>query len=395
MRDGHVGSGGGLRCTVALLAVALLYSNLGLFLFARELVAVPPAWLVAGAVVLAIPWIPALAAAAIKGRANPMVLWAAYVVGLALLGFVIHRPNAEAAEQLFRSGLAMTFLVALLAVAGARRCHRMSRAALAVVVMAGVALNLADWLSPMAFSAVPGRAAGLYINPNISGGAIAAGAVVAVGQLPPRLRALFLVIASAGVLMTLSRGALIAWVAGVGALLAKGVVSPASALKAIAGTAATAAVAWVGLGRPSGEWVPDSAVAQAAARLERLRPEALAWVELAPEDELRVEAASAAWRMFAESPLAGAGAGATARWPLPEGPHNAYLRGAAEHGVPGLALLPLLVVAIMRSAPAGDRRGTAIALATVLAVRGLFSHTVLEEWPILVVAAVAAGGRET
>jgi O-antigen ligase len=372
----------------AVLAVALLFSNLVLFLFLRERLPVPPLVFALGTIAVALPWAPDLLAAVLRGRPHPVVAWAGFALVLALAGFVIH-PGPDAPDQLLRRGVALTFLVAMIALAGPAGGARAARVALVLAVLAGVVLNLLEVVTPLRLSAVLGRAAGLYLNPNISGGALAAGAVVALVRVPSRWRVPFLAAVTLGILATLSRGALAAWTVGVAALVVTGGLATRHALVAAAVAGAVAAGAALAVQRAESPALLD-ALAPAASRWDRLEPATLA-DHPAAADQLRTEAAAAAWALFREQPLAGAGAGATERWGLPESTHNSYLRGAAEHGVAGLLLLPLLLVALARVHPAGPGRTGAIACAAVLGAWGLFSHNLLEEWPFLVALAVAAG----
>lgn len=379
-----------VRTAGAVALVAVFFTNVALYAFTTDRLAWPPLTFALPLVLLAVPWVPGLVLREGWSSARRVAWWSAFVVGIALLGFVTRPATPLLTQHLLRRGLAVAFLLAAVALLVEPRARSAARAAIAVAVLAAVALNLYDVVRPLSFSVVLSRAAGLYLNPNISAAALAAGALVSITRVPTRWRAAFFLGTTVGILATLSRGVLLAW--GVAGLLL--VIRREVRLRQLARTVVLAALL-VALGatwwrtRP----VPPEAVdsAMITSRWSRLLPPRLQ-DELAVADAQRLEVAREAWRMFQERPLVGHGLGATVEWTLPESTHNTYLRGAAEEGVPGLLLLPLLVAALALG-PAGGEPSR-IPFAAFLAVLGFFTHNLLEEWPLLVATAVAASAPD-
>ena len=79
-------------------------------------------------------------------------------------------------------------------------------------MVAGVLLNYVDFfarhLVPMRMSLVPGRAAGLYLDANVSGYTLAFGMLASAWILPRRIRFAYCLFAGTGVFLTFSRSSI-------------------------------------------------------------------------------------------------------------------------------------------------------------------------------------------
>lgn len=95
------------------------------------------------------------------------------------------------------------------------------RLALLLVVIFSVVMNIIDFISP-AWSAVPGRAAGFYQNPNVAGLNMIMAMLASIPLLPRRLRLFFCIFVGLGVFLTFSRGAWLSWIIALGGLAAIG-----------------------------------------------------------------------------------------------------------------------------------------------------------------------------
>src|SRR5687767_13703954 len=76
---------------------------------------------------------------------------------------------------------------------------RLARKMVGGAVLFGVALNIYEWFAPMSFSPIPGRSAGLYIDPNITGEALVLGMILSVTVFDPRYRGPFILLTGIGV----------------------------------------------------------------------------------------------------------------------------------------------------------------------------------------------------
>jgi O-antigen ligase len=244
-------------------------------------------------------------------------------------------------------------------------------------------MNLLDFIQPR-FSNVPGRAAGLYVNPNVAGYALALLMLCGMDSVQARLRWLFVLVCGVGVLVTFSRSAWIMWgvslvwlgwrnrahgakwklvvitlstLAGIGVLLAlfTGELGEFLAGTPLAGYFDPNTLARMGVGGSS--LSGDSA----ATRTD------LIWYSL---------------QMAAQSPLLGHGSGYVYEWAFPVGPHDMYLRFLVEGGAFGLAFYLALLTMLWR-ATSGVQR----ILVLQLVIASFFSHNLLESPAIILVIA--------
>jgi O-antigen ligase len=294
----------------------------------------------------------------------PLAAWAVAYALLSAAWFAF-LPLTAPVTQLFVDRLrSMALLLALLLLGRPPLAQRAARVGLALVVVLSAALNVWDLLHPLAFSNVMGRSAGLFINPNGSGLAIALAVPLAVEVVPPRLRVAFLVTAAGGVALTFSRGAALCLVLALACLMWRRRVS-ALRLVGAGAVLALAASLTVGFDR----------IGSALERSDVLNSNTLNRLRFGMEDPSASErwaVAANALDLFLDSPILGAGLGATTTWDLGASAHNMHLTLAAEHGLFGLAAM-LALLAILAAASWPDPFP-----AVLFATAGLFSHNLLD-----------------
>lgn len=368
---------------LAVLAVAGLWSGLVGWLQTRGLFPAASVLLVRGLTVLALPVLlrPKILRAILR---NPLFAWTvAYLVFSALALLV--GPQSPAGVQAFRERIVTAvFLVTMLGIALVPGVHRTLGRLMVAGGLATLLFMVIDLIRPLTFSAVYGRPAGLYVNPNLTAAALTV-AIIAAAHAIGRRRELVLAALGIGVVATLSRGSIAALVLILPFLLR----SRRARLKPML----------IGLGllivtiTATGLWEQVvRTVVESPLGSERLR--AITQMDggvltNAFEDastQQRATAAALAWQYFLDHPLLGAGLGATTDWALPYSTHNIYLRHVAEHGLLGLWIYPLFVWIIARRAPRVARWPTAVAFL----VMGLVSHSVLDNWPLVIFAAWCA-----
>lgn len=251
------------------------------------------------------------------------------------------------------------------------RAARAARLAAVAVAVASSVVNVGEELGALPFAdglvRFPGRAAGLYVNPNEAGLAIVFGLAAGLPAVPRALRVPALVVCAAGTAATFSRGAVLCLAALLVVLLVSGELDlvPAAGVGVLVATA----LAWQG-GALEG-------ILGASGSLNR---DTLGRLAMTASDSGRVALAEAAWRSFLEAPWAGHGVAAVRE---ARTAHNMYLSLAVEHGVFGLVVFPGLALALALRNRAG------VPLAVVLLVAGVFNHGLLELSPSLVCLALA------
>ncbi len=261
------------------------------------------------------------------------------------------------------------------------------------VALLGVVLNIIDFFTPL-WSTVPGRAAGLYGNPTISGKVLALTMVAAIPVIPARLRLLFCAVVGVGIILTFSRGAWLLWALGVTGLsvtdyirfrykkIAAGLVAGLAGflLYALLTGTLLSHMNTVGL---DVFLTPDT--------LERMGGRGLSFEDDSASS--RAAVALRAWEAFQEAPWIGHGMGYTMEWGYIE-PHNMYVTMAANGGLLGLAIFLALLALVWRNS---DQLGKVLCL--LYAFSSLTSHNNLDQ-PVMIymlAMALALGrlGKET
>lgn len=252
------------------------------------------------------------------------------------------------------------------------------RALVLLALLAPCALLL-DFLLPGALypvdtgGAVLGRAAAMYINPNMAGEAVLLVFLLACALTPPRWRGPLLVLAGAAVLTTFSRAAILAWLLVCAILvLARTLPRSGFAMAALAvGIAVAAAGVFESYLLARSDF--DDATGNILARLDFFSSFSLG-DDSAGE---RADVVGAGWGLFLQNPVFGAGAGATQFWSHRGGTHNQLLMLAAEYGVFGIGLWAWMAAILVRGR-FFEERGLQLALAFLFMFMSMFTHQMLD-----------------
>jgi len=232
-----------------------------------------------------------------------------------------------------------------------------------------------------------GRAAGLYIQANGAGMAISLGFLMSHSVVGKRWFYLFFFICIAGLLATVSRGALLSFLPTLffvkfPRVQVSTVVKLTIAIILLAGVAMASydnlfefqdsADLWLRLlgGRSLG--IEGEIVDQAALD--------------------RIAAAAKAWDVFSDSPWLGAGVGHTRSWDLADAPHNMYLVFAAEFGgIVGLSLLTLYFISVYFSIADPSLKYNARLVLQFLALFFFFTHNHFDDYVALLIVGALVG----
>jgi O-antigen ligase len=252
----------------------------------------------------------------------------------------------------------------------------------------GSILTMVDFVNP-AFSTVPGRGAGFYLNPNETGVMLVALGVVASERLRPTANYLLWSVITAAVLLTFSRTGWLLLVLAIGGMVVLGRLGGGRArfvfLLVIAGVLSSVLLSYL-----SGDlyiWVSRSSLG------EYLDPNTLARLGAQGaeiDDYSTIERHDVFWfgvKTFLQSPFIGWGVGYIYAWSESVGPHNMALALAVDLGIAG----PLLYFAMFAVLILGNR-GIARLLSIVVLFGAMFAHNQMESPPDLVVFAYALAG---
>ncbi|MFK5949809.1 MAG: O-antigen ligase family protein [Methylococcales bacterium] len=255
------------------------------------------------------------------------------------------------------------------------------RLALLCVVMFSVAMNFIDFFYA-SMSAVPGRAAGLYQNPNAAGLNMIMAMLVSMSLVPKKLRLLVCLTIGAGVFLTFSRGAWLSWVIALTGLATIGYLDLGRKgfsiifISTLAGFIVFSALTG-GLIDILITYGFDSYLKPGT--LARLGGSGSAFSDYSYMS--RVQAASNALSVFADKPWFGAGLAVDKYWEV--GAHNTYLRMAAEGGIIRLSLFVILIVILWQLT---DNVGKVVLI--IYALTGFTSHDHLRQPSLFIILAL-------
>jgi hypothetical protein len=363
-----------LRCALALAGVCLFFTNLDSYAFAANS-APPPVLLVqvfAGAAAILVLGSPRHSIPLLR---SPLLVWTWFYFLVTTVWALWMRDAPEVIQDLHDRYRSIVFLLTFAVLFDEPRARRVAMLAVAAGVTAASLLNVAETLSLVTFPDLPGhsraagRAAGFYINANGSGLAIAFGLPVAITALPKALRAPLLLLSAVGVIATFSRGAAICFLLVFVWLVWRRTFGGTWAVVLLTSCVVLLLAYVIAYGQTHNLLNDDT-----SARLM-----------LTKDDTGRLALTLKAWNIFLSSPLIGEGLGSTRVWNEPLYAHNMFATLAADHGVIGLIMFPALGFALI-AASGGAAGGFALALMAA----GFFSHDLLTERFVLLLAALAA-----
>ncbi len=366
------------QIVLAVSAVLIFFTNLAVYLSLPQVAELSP-WYWTGAFAVAAAPIFLSRAALVVLRRSPVTYWCYGFAMLSAVWLLFQGAVSDGAWQEMRlrtvSALLLLILMIIFSNDAARKWG--ARAMVAAVLIA-VGINVFELFNPLTFSLASGRSAGLYVISTQTGAALIAGMILGISALPQRLRLAFALVVGVGVLLTFSRGPMLAWLVIMVVLVRTREIDLRRSL-AVGGAIAVLAVALM---------IPfwDTLVAELK-DIGVLNKDVIGRLEgFTRVDEFgvddsaakRKEVASMAWDMIGDKPVFGYGVAASKDWDFGMGTHNQYLSLTVDHGVAGLLLLPLLVLAATWRVR-GEARSTAIAYAVFALMLGWFSDHVLED----------------
>jgi O-antigen ligase len=370
-----------LRCLVAAIPVAFMFSHADLYIYQAFSGPKPLYWVLA---VTAVGFGTALAEARQPQPVlrSPVLVWIGIFLAVSLAWYIYGKQfggqDRLAVDQaLIDRFRAMALIVSLMFVFADPLARRVGYYSIAAATAVVSILAVLEAVGAIAFKddllRTEGRAAGFFVNPNQTGQAIAFGLALSVFAIPRWLRLPLLLVGACGVAATFSRSAMIGVVILVTLLVWQKKISFWQPLLA---SVVVGAVLIASSGDILGTL--DSA--------GTLNPDTLGRLDFTAGDSGRASVARASWQLFLDSPLFGHGV-AIERTKFQTYSHNTYVSLAADHGIVGLLLLPALILAI------AFRSRNALPFAVLLMVIGVFSHNLLEdEFSLIAIALAAATG---
>ena len=372
---------------LAIASVFIFFTSLSLYLYSSENLSSPPLYWIIGLAVAAAPLCFSKRGLGIILQ-SPLALWCYGFLLVSAVWMLFQPSPSDIVLQEFRTRiLSVLFILTLLCIFNREDVQMWARRAILVAVLLGVGLNIYELFNPLAFSFVTGRSAGLYINPNMSAVALILGMIMTIAVVTPRLRMLFALAIGLGVFLTFSRAGIIGWVLVLVVFIKTGQISLKRSIIVGLGVLflASVVVGW--------QWEHIQYKLEDLGVLNRNVLTRVDWLagneEIDASSSERKQVAELGWEMFSESPVIGRGVGASIDWSYEKSSHNEYLNMMVDHGILGLFILPLLVVASTWRAR-GQSKLISISFAAFILVLGFFSHNVLSERHILIIFSLLA-----
>ena len=319
----------------------------------------------------------------VSRRVRAFYIWFYSYFVYILLQFLFANSSHHGQESFIRNSEAMALLCSSVFLMSSIRNYSQIMGIMAVVALLGVIVNIWDFFIPT-FSTVPGRAAGIYENPNISGkiiGMLMIGGVLAV---PKKWQVVFIAFCGIGVLVTFSRVAWLLWNIGFwGWLFLNGQnISRRIPLWLIALLSVNIVFLIFLFSGSLGSLVTESSLSDnlTTNTAGRLGVDA----DLISDNSIgtRVVLVKRGLSEWSDAWMFGHGLGATDTWP--EKPHNMYLLFAVEGGFIGLVLFSFLLLVLWLGGGALSR-----ILTLQFGISSLFTHNNLEQPAIQVLIAFA------
>ena len=257
-------------------------------------------------------------------------------------------------------------------------------------------LVIIDFVNPEIFypigmpGTVFGRAAAMYINPNRAAEAILLTCLLAIPLTNLHYRMPLLLLAGAGIIVTFSRGAILAWILFWLFLLITRKLPKYSFVFPLVAFAVLPLLLSIFTSYLQAH--QDQGLDNILARLDFFQTRSL------DDDsaQQRMAVLEAGWRIFLDNPIFGAGTGITSFqsnfWPLMVGTHNQIAMIAAEQGIIGIALWVWLLVILWRGRYFQD---TSFQLAAAVGTffMAFFTHNMFDALYWLMTFALVSGLR--
>lgn len=369
-------------------AVGIFYTNVPLYVFenvAWQLFEAPKHWVM----LLWLVSLPILLRqmTAWDALKSPVTIWCLGYAWVAVLWFFLSSQSDAAWQEVRNRFMAIIEIIVFMMIFWERDAVRLARKTLVGCVLLSVALNIYELFAPMSFSQVLGRSAGLFMNPNMAGEALVLGMILSVTVLVPRYRGPFVLLTGIGIAPTFSRASIAAWVIAVAGLL----FTRAVPFKNLLGSGLLCLALGVLLLLPRLDAFLTTWERTGVINLNVL--ERLEWFSdpsgvADRSSSERKRLAQLAWDKIAERPYLGSGTGSF--YDATILPHNQYLAFMLDHGLIGVMIVPLLMLAAMWEVR-GEMRHVAIVFAFVFMLLSFFTHAILNmSYSLLLISLIAA-----
>lgn len=318
-----------------------------------------------------------------------LFLWAICFFSLVSISYIFSTQSKVANLAIINTVEIVSLMLLFILLLQEKSGIKLAYIALIPAVMIAVFMNHIDFFSLLniELSNVPGRAAGLYRNANISGKLTVFGMVLSVFYIPKKIRFIYCVFIATGVVLTFSRSAIMLWGIAV-TLLAWFNVFALPRKISIGIIAGVFMVLLASL--LSGGWVDYFEKAGVKKYLSENAKNRIGGSFFGQKDistKSRIYVAKKGLEKFLESPLYGHGLASSLERRIAASTHNMYLRYGLEQGILGVLLILWLIRILWKSS---DYVGKIIA--TLFFCSSFFSHNNLDQPAMVIILALTILG---
>lgn len=300
------------------------------------------------------------------------------LLALPILLMLLSDRSFDRGEYTSQIGIVLIFVVASTIALRDDFDHALAIAAF-VIVAIGTALNLYElFIENNVWSSAPGRSAGFYRNPNISGEALVGYGLIFMLARSGKLRIadlLVVAVALAGVIATFSRGGILA-----GPLLLAAAAGMRAQTEHMLGiVAGSIAVSLLSLEFFSYIFYNVELSEDASVRIFSLIDDLGVGDFMAERGELGM----ISFDLAMESPITGLGAGTISQ--MAQGPHNTFIAVLVESGMVGVVIYVASMIRLTLVALRAERAyaGRILLVVGWLIIFSFVSHTVLSNAPTI------------
>lgn len=220
---------------------------------------------------------------------------------------------------------------------------------------------------------VLGRAAAMFINPTMAAEAVLLIFLFACAAMKTKYRVLFLILSGAGIAVTFTRSAIIAWLILWLLLVVKRIL-PKSTMIIMTIVVAASLLSFGAFENYLGSRQDfDGAIENMVARLNFFSS-----ARLGDDSAIeRAEVIRMGWDVFLQNPVFGSGAGATQFWSQRASTHNQLLLLAVEYGILGIGLWVWLAIILLKG-EFFQNKNLQFAIAFLFVFMSMFTHQMFD-----------------
>jgi O-antigen ligase len=313
-----------------------------------------------------------------------MAVWVLIYAGVSTFSYY-HSFHSEIDLRTWKTAMVnAAMIIVFLVIFKDANMIRHARQGMLFVVLLILVNNVIDIIHPnlIGFSERAGRAAGFYVNPNITGVYVVLGMILTITLIPMRYRFYYFLLIGMGVVITFSRSSMLMWLAA-GVVFAWTNVFMFNRRKAsmiIAGI-----VLLFGSVQLAGSFVRELGLDKI------LNADQLSRIEYNAKTDLSAQGREYVFKhaleLIQEAPILGYGLGSSNDPGRTEvHPHNMFLIAWVEQGLLGLTVYVSALILMWRM-----RCEMSTAFVIAFTIGAMFSHNIMDDTPVYIAVAVLIG----